>query len=78
MKSFKNKLWGSPSPKKELTDLVDVTIYKEETDESKETKRITLASGEGSWLSYLEFDKKTYWIIAEEFPEWEIPFGSDG
>lgn len=57
MKSFKNKLWGSPSPKKELTDLLDATIYKDVTDGKGETKRMTLSTGFGSWLSYLEFDR---------------------
>jgi len=28
MKSFKNKLWGSPVPKS-VTDLIDIVIYKD-------------------------------------------------
>jgi hypothetical protein len=77
MKSFKNKLWGSPA-RRELTDLIDISIYKETTGEKGEAIKEVLATGCGSWLSFVEFEGETFWHIEDKYPEWELPSGMHG
>ena len=77
MKSFKNKLWGSPS-RKELTDLIEISIYKETVGQKGEAIKTVLASGCGSWLSFVEIDGETFWSIDQAYPEWQLPSGMHG
>lgn len=77
MKSFKNKLWGSPS-RKELTDLIDISIYKEAVGEKGAIVKTVLATGCGSWLSFVEFEGETFWSIEQKYPEWQVPSGLHG
>lgn len=36
-------------------------------------KKEILATGNGSWLSHLEFDGKCYWKLEDTYENWEIP-----
>ena len=69
MKSFKNKLWGSPT-KKQLTDIIDISIYRDTVAENGEQVKMILGTGCGSWLSFVEFEGETFWSIEDKYPEW--------
>ena len=66
----KKKNEDEPAKPKRGDDVI-ITIYQKPNQVSKKkVDKIVLATGDGSWLSHLNFNGKTVWTIEDEVPQW--------